>query len=90
MKNLPKIYVMDRGWVLVGVPRDSKDKILLALDNCHVVRRWGTTKGIGELAQKGPLKETILELEGDGIEINRLFVHHSIPCSEKGWAQWAR
>lgn len=89
MKKLPRIYVMDRGWVLVGIPRDGKDKVFVTLDNCHVVRRWGTTKGLGELAMKGPTKDTIMDREGDDIEVNRLMVHHSIPCSEE-WQSWAR
>jgi hypothetical protein len=47
------IYVMDRGFVLVGeevatgTPRDA---MFITLNRWAVVRRWGTTQGLGELA----------------------------------------
>ena len=89
MKDLPTIYVMDRGWVLVGryAGIDDQRKHLLILNNCHVVRRWGTNAGIGELALKGPQKETILDREGDGVRINELMIHHTILCSD-AWSKW--
>jgi hypothetical protein len=54
-----KICVLDRGWVLVGqLEKDGEEYLLI---NGSVVRRWGTTAGIGELAMKGPLDGTILD-----------------------------
>lgn len=54
-----KIVVLDRGWVMVGQLEKDGDEYLLL--NGHVIRRWGTTEGLGELAMKGPLPETKLE-----------------------------
>jgi hypothetical protein len=85
--TLPKIYVMDRGWVIVGVPR-KETKTSVTLDLCHVVRNWGTKKGLGELALKGPTDQTVLDLEGNDVQIYTSFILRAIPCSPEGWATW--
>ena len=90
------IYIMDRGWVLTGVFRKTtKDemivfptKFFIMLDKCFVIRRWGTTKGIGQLAREGPTKDTVLDLEGNDIPISKLMIHHCIRCDEKAWSTW--
>lgn len=57
------IAVMDRGWVFVGIITElANDKI--RLDCCFNIHKWGTTQGLGELAEKGPLKETVLYSSG--------------------------
>lgn len=86
--DLPEIIVMDRGFVLVGRARpDPDDYLSVIVDDCCTVRRWGTTAGLGQLAREGPLGDTILDPEGDGVCVNRLFVLRRIPCSE-GWRSW--
>jgi hypothetical protein len=57
---MKSILVLWYGWVLVGV-WDKKNK---HLSDAHVIRRWGTSKGIGEL-RNGPLPETVLDPLGD-------------------------
>jgi hypothetical protein len=53
------IVVADRGFVYVG---DTElDSNWCVLKNAKNVRRWGTTKGLGELALNGPLADTILD-----------------------------
>ena len=54
-----QIVIADRGWVFVGQTQDAGDKLLV--ENARVIRRWGTTKGLGELAESGPLPNTILD-----------------------------
>ena len=58
-----KIVVADRGWVFVGdVLSDlNGDKLI---NNAKVVRVWGTTKGLGELAINGPTAKTVLDESG--------------------------
>lgn len=56
---MKKIVVLDRGWVVVGLLEQDGDWFLLI--NGFVIRRWGTTMGLGELAKNGPLPETKLE-----------------------------
>lgn len=53
------IAVMDRGWVFIGfIMQLNNGKI--RLDCCHNIHRWGTTKGLGEIAINGPTSETQL------------------------------
>ena len=63
------IAVVTGGWVLVGTPTDSTPDGY-ALKDAAVIRRWGTTRGIGELALKGVQKETVLDPVGL-VEIER-------------------
>lgn len=51
-----KIVVVDRGWVFVGrVTTLEGDQVLIEQAQC--IRRWGTTRGIGEL-RCGPSRAT--------------------------------
>ena len=53
------IAVMDKGWVFVGfVTKLNDDRV--RIDCCHNIHRWGTTEGLGEIAENGPTKDTIL------------------------------
>ena len=51
-----RIVVADRGWVFVGNVEEHDDKSV-TITNCRNIRRWGTTKGLGEL-QSGPTEKT--------------------------------
>ena len=53
------IAVFDRGWVFVGFATHLEEE-RIRLDCCHNIHSWGTTKGLGELAIKGPLADTVL------------------------------
>lgn len=54
-----KIVVLQRGWVVVGDV--SRMGTQLIIENAAVIRRWGTTQGLGELAMNGPTSETVLD-----------------------------
>jgi hypothetical protein len=56
-----KIVVVDRGFVYVG--HTTIDGNFLTIDNAKNIRRWGTTKGLGELVN-GPLASTVLDRAG--------------------------
>jgi len=56
------IAVLDRGWVFVGRLTRNDDGIQLEKAAC--IRRWGTTKGVGELALHGPQSSTVLDEAG--------------------------
>jgi len=62
-KNLPatrkQIVILNRGWVVVGDYHEDKE--FGVIENASVIRVWGTTAGIGELAEKGPLPNTKLD-----------------------------
>ena len=51
-----RIVVLQRGHVVVGVY--SQNGEIGRLDKSLVVRKWGTSEGLGELAEKGPLPES--------------------------------
>jgi hypothetical protein len=55
------IAVLDRGFVYVG--RVEWNEGMLILRNAKCIRKWGTTKGIGELVN-GPLSGTVLDTVG--------------------------
>ena len=57
--STPSIVILDRGFVLVGNAVVDGDWVVTT--NASVIRRWGTTKGLGELAANGPLDETKLD-----------------------------
>ncbi len=48
---MPEPYVLQRGWVMVG--EFSKVGSDCSLTNAAVIRYWGTTKGLGEIAENG-------------------------------------
>lgn len=77
-----EILVLHRGWVVVG--RTESDGFVRRVVNGAVIRRWGTTKGLGELAESGPLRETVLD------PIRNLRVHEigivlSLECDAAKW-----
>jgi hypothetical protein len=54
-----RILVLPRGWVLVGDYCRDGDEVVLT--RAAVVRTWGTTRGLGEIAAGGPTKATKLD-----------------------------
>ncbi|HMG15527.1 MAG TPA: hypothetical protein VK590_08780 [Saprospiraceae bacterium] len=77
-----KICVLERGWVMVGHLEKDGDEYLLI--NGHVIRRWGTTEGLGELAMKGPLPETCIE-KTPLVKFNKSQLIFTISCDESKW-----
>jgi hypothetical protein len=57
-----QIIILDRGYVYVG--NVSIDDNWVLITTARNVRRWGTTKGLGELAANGPLKDSIIDPVG--------------------------
>jgi len=54
-----QIIVAQRGWVIVGDV--SEEGEYLHINNCSVIRNWGTTNGLGEIASGGPTSKTKLD-----------------------------
>jgi hypothetical protein len=78
-----KIVVLQRGWVLVGyLSRNGSD---CKLENASVVREWGTTKGLGELAKSGPMAGTKLDKSNGVVEFDYLTVVFTNSCEESQW-----
>lgn len=77
-----RIVVLQRGWVVVGYYSEDGDRVTVS--NASVIRRWGTTKGLGELVT-GPTSETVLDPVGL-VEAHRLGVLFTVACSDESWA----
>ncbi len=56
-----QIVVLDRGYVYIG--RVRRDSNFVHISGARNLRRWGTTKGLGELVH-GPLANTVLDPAG--------------------------
>ena len=70
------IAVLDRGFVYVG--NVSRDGEFLKLTDAKNIRKWGTTKGLGELVN-GPLANTITDPVGEVLIPLKALIH-LIPC----------
>ena len=83
-----RIVILQRGWVMVG--RYSQEGDECRLDGASVIRRWGTTKGLGELAAGGPIeRKTILD-PAPTVRFHALTVIATIACEESKWAALVR
>ncbi len=78
-----RIVVLQRGWVVVG-DLDRSEAPQLKLTNASVVRRWGTKKGLGELAANGPQKDTVLDAAGT-LEFHELAVVTTFVTEPEKW-----
>lgn len=70
------IVVLDRGFVYVGQVREEGDKVVI--ENARNVRRWGTDKGLGQLALEGPQPNTQLDNCGTVIASKRAVIHQLV------------
>ena len=55
------ILVIDRGNVIVGEYSFADGDKTARVEGGSVIRRWGTTRGLGELAKFGPRENTKLD-----------------------------
>jgi hypothetical protein len=84
MAAKPVIAILQRGWVFVGML--SRNGSALKLENARNVRRWGTTRGLGELAAEGPKPNTVLDPAG-AVEFHELTVVALLNCEESKWIE---
>jgi hypothetical protein len=64
MKKARGIFVLDRGWVLTGFTPSNPpygNRPYGTITDAAVIRLWGTTAGLGQLAERGPTERTILD-----------------------------
>jgi len=81
-----KIVVLQRGWVMVGIfEKNGSD---CKLHNASVIRNWGTTKGLGEIAEGGPTSSTKLDKCNGLVEFDSLTVVCSISINESKWKSY--
>lgn len=79
------IVILQRGWVMVGrLERDGEE---CSLHSASVIRKWGTTQGLPELANKGPLTGTVLDKCTGVVQFHWLTVIATIACNETKWSR---
>lgn len=81
-----QIVVLDRGWVYTGSVTLAGDFVII--ENAANIRRWGTTKGLGELAAKGPQRNTVLDPVGTVRAPQRALIA-LIDCDRAAWGEAA-
>lgn len=79
-----RIVILQRGWVMVG--KFSQEGSQCCLKDAFVIRKWGTTKGLGELALNGPTDKTILDPIPE-TKFHELTVIATLQCEESKWPQ---
>jgi hypothetical protein len=75
------IVIAQQGWVFVGTVTAETESELV-LDDAAVVRRWGTTRGLGQLAAEGPTGRTVLD-PCETVRISRTAIIATLDC--KPW-----
>lgn len=80
-----KIVVLQRGWVIVG--KLEKNGSECKLHNASVIRNWGTTKGLGEIAKDGPTSSTKIDPTNGMVEFDYLTVVATIACNPVSWSK---
>lgn len=78
-----KIVVLQRGYIVVGMVSQSGTTVTVSRGS--FVRRWGTTKGLGELANSGPLENTKLDPCHGPIEVHERDVVFRLACNRERW-----
>jgi hypothetical protein len=78
-----KIVILQRGHVMVG--RFERDGMECKLHDASVIRVWGTTNGLGQIADDGPTSSTKLDKTNGLVEFNYLTVVATIACRGEKW-----
>ena len=77
-----QIVVLNRGWIVVG--NVSEKGVKTIIQNASVVRYWGTSEGLGELAEKGPLPDTKLDKCPD-VTVDTCNIVLTMNCNQSNW-----
>lgn len=82
-----RICVLQRGWIVVG--RFSQKGSECKLTDASVIRVWGTSKGLGEIALNGPNSATKLDACPD-VVFHELVGVFQIICEKSKWDEKLR
>lgn len=80
-----KIVILQRGWCMVG--KFERNGSECKMYSASVIRKWGTTGGLGEIAKNGPTSETKLDPCNGVVEFDYLTVVAAITCEESKWSK---
>ncbi len=79
-----RLLILHRGWIVVG--RVSTDGENVVARNASVVRKWGTSRGLGQIAIDGPTPKTVLDPCGTFI-VHKMAIVGQIVCEASKWTQ---
>ena len=79
-----KIVILQRGWIFIG--KFSQNGSTCKLTDAYNIRSWGTTKGLGELAENGKTSSTKLDKVND-VSFHELTIVATIDCDDKIWSK---
>jgi len=77
-----EIVILQRGFVMIGFL--SKKENDCTLTDAYVIRSWGTSRGLGELALEGKKENTLLDKAGL-VELNNFTIIARIKCDYSKW-----
>jgi len=78
-----QIVVLQRGWVAIGRFQQKKEQCHLT--SAFIIRSWGTTNGLGELANEGQKTNTKLDKCAD-LHFHELTIVMRMDVVEDKWA----
>lgn len=79
-----KIVILQRGWVMVGKYYQNGTQCKLLSGS--VIRSWGTTKGLGEIAKNGPTDNTKLDPIPE-TKFHELTIVATVSCNKEKWEE---
>jgi len=86
LKSNPiEIVIGEFGWVFVG--RLAIERGYTCLEQASVIRSWGTTKGLGEIALNGPTDSTKLDACGS-VRLLESKVVAVMACNQVAWRKY--
>jgi hypothetical protein len=90
IQKLAALAVLPHGFVYVGTCsiEDVEGHPSLIVEDCRNLRRWGTNKGLGQLAIEGKQSETVMDEVGLLVAAYPQQVLQIIPLSETAKASF--
>jgi hypothetical protein len=82
MKNPVRIVIGQRGWVWVGRVEVTPSEVVI--HGARVVRRWGTERGLAQIAIEGPTSSTVLD-DPATVRMHVLAIVGQVDCREAAW-----
>lgn len=86
-KSRPVIVVSEHRAVLFGYSEDTSGSTV-HLTGARWAIRWGTTKGMHQLAETGPTKDSMIGARADVEVRNVIMVIEVTPEAVKAWEKW--
>lgn len=83
-----QIVILQRGWIFVG--KLSKNGSNMKLTNAATIRTWGTSKGLGEIADNGPTSSTKLDEIKNEVTFHELTVIAMVRCEDSKWDKYLK